>query len=893
MLAWPILGGLGLVAAARVRRRSSSRRSSPSGGSTSTRCSTCSTSTRCASGSGCSTTSRTPRPSGPAPRAATRTSGPAPRTAPPSSPPGSASAPVPAMLRGTVRDGGDRKERREAVAEVQERDVLEDIPVLADLAQHALVAITGVDAPSTSLARAMLLRLAFDHSPAELSSRPASAASARHHEAWLRWLPHAAARLGGEPPVAVGARAAHRAARPPRRRGRRLRAHHLRRRRGRRHPAPHRRGRRPGRRRARPAPGLAGSTTPHEVPAATGLLHRPRRRHGRRPRPDGHRAARRAPTPSPSTTPGGSARSVTAYVDEAAVLPPSTAIPSIVRLPEVEQRPRGPRRRRRTVLRRWRQASGLRAQIGRRRRRHRHPRPARGRPARPGRRHHRLRQERAAAVADLLARAEQPAGAGSPSCSSTTRAARRSASAPTCPHTVGYITDLTPALVPARSPRWAPRSPPARSCSAEYGVKDLVQLEREHPEAAPPEPADLRRRVRGADQPRCPSSSTAWSTSPSAAARSACTCCSPPSARRAWSPDRSGPTPTCASRCGSPPPTTRATSSTPPRPPASRRRTPGRAWIRRTGHGTAELVQSAWTGARAAARSAPRTPVRGAAVRRRRRPAEPSAVPARTSGWTRAPTWSAACARIQEAFVRQRGRAAARGPGCRRCPSSCSSTPTRSMADAAERAHRPGPARPARRARRAGAARAACSTCAASGTCSCTARRVPARPSCCAPPPSRASLGDAAGAAGVRALRVRHRLRRRRAGRDRRAARPSPPSSARPSRAGCCGCCGCCGAPPANAPPRWPRRGCSDLDDLARHGHPPAPRLRPRRQPAGARRGARGRRAVTPRAPRPLPAGAAERPPGRRPRHRHRARPASACRPRSAVDLRRPGRSCG
>jgi S-DNA-T family DNA segregation ATPase FtsK/SpoIIIE len=28
------------------------------------------------------------------------------------------------------------------------------------------------------------------------------------------------------------------------------------------------------------------------------------------------------------------------------------------------------------------------------------------------------------------------------------------------------------------------------------------------------------------------------------------------------------------------------------------RRTPGRAWIRRTGHGTAELVQSAWTGAR-------------------------------------------------------------------------------------------------------------------------------------------------------------------------------------------------------------------------------------------------------------------------------------------------------
>ena len=391
--------------------------------------------------------------------------------------------PVSAMLRGTVRDGGDRKERRKAVAEVQERDVLEELPVLADLTQHALVAITGVESSVDSLARAMLLRIAFDHSPAEISIAACLGRSRRHHEAWLRWLPHTAARLGGDPPVAVGSRASiallehlvsegegfghticvvDEDAGVPRRTVEAV-------------------AQAAGR--ARRAPGLAG---PQDRRGAGRhrAARRPRRRHGRHPRPDGDRAARRAgrrqPGPRVAARPlghglrgrgGGAAAEHRDPLDRPAA--------------RGEQRPGGPRRAQDGAAP---LAPGVRTARPDRsgRRRHGHRRPARGRTARPGRRHHRFRQERAAAVADLLARAQQPAGRGSPSCSSTTRAVRRSASAPTS-RTRSATSPTSPRpWSPARSPRWAPRSPPASTCSAATSVKDLVQLEREHPEAAPP-----------------------------------------------------------------------------------------------------------------------------------------------------------------------------------------------------------------------------------------------------------------------------------------------------------------------------------------------------------------------------------------------------------------------
>ena len=54
---------------------------------------------------------------------------------------------------------------------------------------------------------------------------------------------------------------------------------------------------------------------------------------------------------------------MTGYVDEAAVLPPSTAIPAVVRLPEVSSDFEDLDDTV-AVLRRWYQSSGLRAQIG-------------------------------------------------------------------------------------------------------------------------------------------------------------------------------------------------------------------------------------------------------------------------------------------------------------------------------------------------------------------------------------------------------------------------------------------------------------------------------------------------------------------------------------------------
>ena len=137
----------------------------------------------------------------------------------------------------------------------------------------------------------------------------------------------------------------------------------------------------------------------------------------------------------------------------------------------------------------------------------------------------------------------------------------------------------------------------ASTCSAEYGVKDLVQLEREHPEAASAEPADLRRRVRGAD-PEVPEFVDGMVNIAQRGRSLGMHVLLATQRPAASSPARSAPTPTCGSRCGSRRPTTRRDVIDSPEAARISRRTPGRAWIRRTGHGTAELVQSAWTGAR-------------------------------------------------------------------------------------------------------------------------------------------------------------------------------------------------------------------------------------------------------------------------------------------------------
>ncbi len=390
--------------------------------------------------------------------------------------------PVPAMLGAEVRDGGDRAERRKAVAEVNERAVLEELPVLADLTQHTVVAITGKEDEVDALTRAVLLRIGFDHSPSEVSIAACLGRRRRHHEAWLRWLPHTSARLGGEPPVAVGARAStallehlvsegdgighticlvDEEAGVPRRTVEAV---------------------------AQAAAGRGVHLVwlgqqASEVPAATGLLVdidagmlgvRDRMGTARIEVPDGaslDHAWRHA-------------RSVTAYVDEAAVLPPSTAIPSIVRLPEVSSdledldAPEN-------VVRRWRQAGGLRAQIGR---------GVDGTVTidlREDGPHGLVAGTTGSGKSELLQSLICSLALNNPPERITFLLVdyKGGAAFRECadlPHTVGYITDLTPALVSRALTSLGAEITKREELLGKYEVKDLIQLEREHPEAAPP-----------------------------------------------------------------------------------------------------------------------------------------------------------------------------------------------------------------------------------------------------------------------------------------------------------------------------------------------------------------------------------------------------------------------
>ena len=122
------------------------------------------------------------------------------------------------------------------------------------------------------------------------------------------------------------------------------------------------------------------------------------------------------------------------------------------------------------------------------------------------------------------------------------------------PHTVGMVTDLDNHLVEpgagVAGRRAAPSRAPARRARGQ-GHRGLLGLQRSRPDLPPmPAAGDRDRRVRQPGRGAAGLRARAWSTSPSAAGRSASTWCSPPSGPAAWSPPTSAPTPTCASRCG-------------------------------------------------------------------------------------------------------------------------------------------------------------------------------------------------------------------------------------------------------------------------------------------------------------------------------------------------------
>lgn len=527
--------------------------------------------------------------------------------------------PVPALLSAQLKDGnGDRKAAARARTDVALRHVLDAVAVPVGIEDAPLVALAGPRAQVDSAARSLVARLAVDHSPAEFTVAAVLGRGRAEHEAWLRWLPHTTRRPSGLPPVAVGstdgAALLDALAGEDRDRGvvlclvdeeagvpRRLveaaaageQAQH-------------------GRLRL-----LWLGSSPDTVPAATTVLLDLR---ASVPSPGAQRAATRPDRPAPEPVAvlahrdrGGVqlltsvdevsldevwrlSRAMVDCTDEVAVIPADTALPDVTRLPDLVPDLRDPDDAD-GIRARWAARRGLRAQIG----------------------------TGTGGVVSLDLREDGPHGlvAGTTGsgksellqtliCSLAVNnppervtfllvdykggAAFRECA--DLPHTVGYITDLSPALVQRALTSLGAEITAREHLLERYAAKDLRALEASHPEVAPPSllicvdefaaltnevPEFVDGVVNIAQRGRSLGMHLLLATQRPAGVVTPHV--------------RANTDLRIALRVSSADDSNDVIDS----PDAARisRRTPGRAWIRRTGHGTAELVQAGWVGAHA------------------------------------------------------------------------------------------------------------------------------------------------------------------------------------------------------------------------------------------------------------------------------------------------------
>ncbi|RSM81980.1 cell division protein FtsX [Kibdelosporangium aridum] len=523
--------------------------------------------------------------------------------------------PVAPVVTSQLSPGGELDIAAEAREELANRRMLPDMPVCLTIGETGLVAVAGQTDAVQATARAMVLRLCADHSPADLSVAAVLSNANAYQETWLRWLPHAARRIGGLAPVAVGATdgqsllerlsaadtgegdtvclvdeqagvsrrvveaVAAQAAQ------RRLRLIWL--------------GRDPH---AVPSNTDVVVDLTLSVPAPLALANATLR-NAEAPRPVvvvAHRDRARADlVTSLDTMELGTAwklaRAMTNYTDEAAVLPPDTAIPGLVRLPDViggfdnldDDK---------LVLERWAASRGLRAQIG----------AGVDGPVtldlREDGPHGLVAGTTGSGKSELLQSLLCSLALNNPPSRMTFLLVdyKGGAAFRECadlPHSVGYITDLTPALVKRALISLTAELNSREEILAEYGAKDLIHLEREHPETAPPSllicvdefaaltaevPDFVDGMVNIAQRGRSLGMHMLLATQRPAGV---------------VTPQIKANTDLrIALRVAA----AEDSNDVIDRKDAASisRRTPGRAWIRRTGHGTVELVQSAWVGAR-------------------------------------------------------------------------------------------------------------------------------------------------------------------------------------------------------------------------------------------------------------------------------------------------------
>lgn len=500
----------------------------------------------------------------------------------------------PALVTAKRPSGGDRALRAEVGRALTVRTTLPDLPVPLDLSA-GLNAVTGPADDVDAWVRAAIVRLAVTHSPTDLAVTAVLGAGRSSLETWLRWLPHVSS--AGPAPVAIGAA-----------QGQALlegltvtgggTGHTL---------CLVDEGAGLTRRHVEAVAQQAAERQLHllwlgerteEVPAATARLVdllTGELAHARR----GGVEEITTPDTLDLATAWSTARSLAGYRDEAAVGAAEALLPPMVRLPDltgcgsddVEQ-----------VLERWATSRGLRAQLGA------GTDGAVTIDLREDGPHGLVAGTTGAGKSELLQSLISSLAVNNPPTRITFLLVdyKGGAAFRECaqlPHTVGYITDLTPALVQRALVSLHAELTTREHLLERYGAKDLPDLERSHPEAAPPSmlicvdefaallaevPDFVDGMVSIAQRGRSLGMHMLLATQRPAGV---------------VTPQIKANTDLrIALRVASPDDSTDVIDA----PDAAQlsRRNPGRAWLRRTGHGTRELVQVAWVGARELRREA-------------------------------------------------------------------------------------------------------------------------------------------------------------------------------------------------------------------------------------------------------------------------------------------------